>query len=469
VIGWMTISFLAGSLVFLLAWIVRICLIGPVKSLDIGSILNTYREMHWESGLSLVPTGLFFLFAFLVWASQAGNGASVLNGASPLPSYPGNRRISQDGADNLQSLGRPLPFNRRAKWLCVTWVLAVAVIACAHFLFSPYLEITTLESSGTTSMVRGVAGILVALILFDVLQFLWFWDGLRGLLGALDREQFRRSFVVIHDFDWRSLWSFTGVSLQSRRAINTALIDCLHDLATKQGFTGLAPSAAILEAKRTKFNTVRLGKVSMVEYADDRRTLFHNLKTAGDELAKWVADSDHAEGPIKLSPKVEAIQRALACQSKGDAGRFSDEEEELARLPEKQQAAERFLCLMYIGFIQTVVARLHTLLFSVASTFSLVILGIMIYPFVPFSPLLVSGLALLALIAWAFFKVFSQMDRDPILSRIVNGDDRKLQGNFYFKFAEAMALPILTIGTSLLPGGAGRLLELAQTFLSQGH
>jgi hypothetical protein len=124
---------------------------------------------------------------------------------------------------------------------------------------------------------------------------------------------------------------------------------------------------------------------------------------------------------------------------------------------------------MYIGFIQTVVARLHTLLFSVASTFSLVILGIMIYPFVPFSPLLVSGLALLALIAWAFFKVFSQMDRDPILSRIVNGDDRKLQGNFYFKFAEAMALPILTIGTSLLPGGAGRLLELAQTFLSQGH
>ncbi|MGA2170487.1 MAG: hypothetical protein ABSG62_20015 [Terracidiphilus sp.] len=112
---------------------------------------------------------------------------------------------------------------------------------------------------------------------------------------------------------------------------------------------------------------------------------------------------------------------------------------------------------------------MHTLLFSVASMFSLATLGIVIYPFVPFSPLLISGLALLALIAWAFFKVFSQMDRDPILSRIVNGDDRKLQRNFYFKFAEAMALLLLTIGTSLLPGGAGRLLKLVQTFFNQGN
>jgi len=125
--------------------------------------------------------------------------------------------------------------------------------------------------------------------------------------------------------------------------------------------------------------------------------------------------------------------------------------------------------LIYIGFIQTVVARLHTLLISIATVFSLVTLGIAIYPFVPFMPLLLAGVALMALIGWAFFKIFSEMDTDPILSRIVNGDDRKLQGNFYMKFAEAIALPLLALGSSLLPGGTGRLLELAQALLTQGQ
>ena len=59
------------------------------------------------------------------------------------------------------------------------------------------------------------------------------------------------------------------------------------------------------------------------------------------------------------------------------------------RLPEK------LLCLTYISFIQeTIVARLHTLLISIAALFSLVTLGFAVYPFAPFFPLLVSGLVL---------------------------------------------------------------------------
>jgi hypothetical protein len=116
-----------------------------------------------------------------------------------------------------------------------------------------------------------------------------------------------------------------------------------------------------------------------------------------------------------------------------------------------------------------VVARLHTLLFSVASIFSLTALGIAIYPFAPLSPFLLTGLAVMLLIGWAFYKIFSEMDTDPVLSRIVNGDDRKLQGSFYLRFAEYAALPLLTLGSSLLPGGTGRLLELAQALFSHGQ
>jgi len=53
---------------------------------------------------------------------------------------------------------------------------------------------------------------------------------------------------------------------------------------------------------------------------------------------------------------VAALVQALSCQCKENGSRYSDEAEELAKLPERQQVAERLLCLIYIGFIQTVVA-----------------------------------------------------------------------------------------------------------------
>ena len=78
------------------------------------------------------------------------------------------------------------------------------------------------------------------------------------------------------------------------------------------------------------------------------------------------------------------------------------------------------------------------------------------------------GFILLA-ITWGFFKVFSEMNSDPILRRIVREDDRKEQGNFYFKFGEALALPLLAMGSTILPGGTGRILSLVQALVSHAQ
>ena len=37
------------------------------------------------------------------------------------------------------------------------------------------------------------------------------------------------------------------------------------------------------------------------------------------------------------------------------------------------------------------------------------------------------------------------------------------------KVGEAIALPLLTLGSSMLPGGTGRLLELVETLLNHGQ
>jgi hypothetical protein len=444
---------------------------------SVGAILNTYREMHWESGLSLVPTAMFLLVAIGVWASQAGSGSAVLRVAPPLPLVADNNRISQPSADAIGALGRPLPNFKVAKWLWIVWGCLAASILLAHFFFSPFANITTLESRITTRFVMLGSGTIVILMFLDLLQFLWLWDKLRALLRALDLEPFRRSFVPIDDFKWTNLWSFNGSSFRDRRAIHAAEIDCVLDLAHKHGATVvdgtpledifLAPSKW-LKARRDHYNITDLDKVKRAAFASDSRRLFKTMSDVGTAVSKLVAASRFAQPAVEILPATEAIQRALASQANANGGRFSDEAEELARLPEWQQTAEKLLCLIYIGFIQTVVARLHTLLASVALLFSLVTLGMAIYPFVPFLPLMVSGFLMLGCISWAFFRVFSQMDTDPVLSRIVNGDDRKLQGNFYLKFGEAMALPLLTIGSSLLPGGSGRLLDLVTSLFSHG-
>jgi hypothetical protein len=439
----------------------------PFADRDVGSILNTYREMHWESGLSLVPTGLLFLLAILVWASQAGNGGALFEFAPVLPEITSKSRISRTRAAVIQALGRPLPDPRVATWLWAVWFAFAGSMAWAHYHFSPFLQITTLESYAATNIVRGMAGAIGALIFLDVLQFFRLWGEFRGFLQALDRETFRRSFVPIHDFNWRNLWSITGTSLSDRRGILSAQVDCVSSLRGEAGFAG---PAATVEKLHNKYGPTDLSQIDSETYRKDLRDGYDTLAAAAVEAFALIESQKNAPAqPLRISPEAEAIQRVLACQCKGDGGRFSDEAEELARLPDTLQTAEKLLCLMYIGFIQTVVARLHTLLVSVASMFSLVTLGLAIYPFVPFYPLLLTGLVFLMLIGWAFFKVFSEMDTDPILSRIVNGDDRKLQGNFYLRFAEAIALPLLTLGSSILPGGAGRLLELAQSLLNHAQ
>jgi hypothetical protein len=432
----------------------------------VGAILNTYREMHWESGLSLLPTWLFFLTALLVWASQAGNGAAALQGASPLPVFRYNMRISNHRAQCIVQDGRPLPNCYLARWFWFIWGIPAVVLFVAHFVFPPFKEITTLDSQVTSTLTRAAAGILSSLILLDLLQFLWLWKQLQGLLRALCRTPFKRSFVTITEFDWRGLWSFSGISFEGRRAINTALIDCLSEIAETDQFQ-LKTVAKELDDTRRYYNTHDLTEVESKRYQDDVKMLFDNLSSTGNTLAAYIEDPNNKPTSVTLSPVIEALQRALQCQCKDD--RWGDEKEELARLPELNQLIERFLCLMYIGFIQSVLARLHTLLASVAFMYSLVALGVAIYPFVPSTPMLMTGGALLILIGWAFFKVFSEMNKDPILSRIVaGGPDRKFQDSPYVKFAESMALPILAALSSLLPGGTARLLELVQAVIPHG-
>lgn len=464
---WMAISFLPALVAAVWQLFPGTCPFHKTPYSEVDSILNAYRQMHWESGLSLVPTWLFFLFALLVWTVQAGSGATLFSVALKLPRLARNPRISQERAEIIQSMGRPLPpFKQETKWLWIVWFSMVLLIVLAHFQFPPFAEITTLEPIATTHRVRWAAELIEALILLDVLQFVWLWSELRDLLRTLERESFKRSFVPIEGFDWRKLWSISSTSLLDNRSVLGAERNCVRKLREE---VEVEPIARRLGELYWKYNKIDLSGIDSTTFRRDLSDAYGLMAEAGEAADSLLHEWEKTAVQPNIDPNFEALQRGLACQCRQSASEFSEEAEERARLTPRQQAAEELLCMLYIGFSQMVITRLHTLLISLGLMFSLAALGVAIYPFAPLTPFLIMGIGLLLLIGWAFFKIFSEMDRDPILSRIVSGDNRKLQGSFYLRFAEAVALPLLTLGSSFLPGGTSRLLELAQTLLSHGQ
>jgi hypothetical protein len=418
--------------------------------------------MHWESGLSLIPTWLLVLFALFLWARQASQSTALFHIPPVLPTYPNDMRISNGCASCMDVIARPLPDYNGAQWLWRCWLGGVvAMVAVVSFLPS-FRAVTTLENHAATRCLLYAAFTIASLMLLDICQFLWLWNELRKLLRALDSRVFKRSFVPIPDFKWAGFWSFGGVSFYDQRVILSAMADCIEALRSAPfgpRIVELADALASLRIEYRNFPT----QPSIIQYRVDLAGAYDIIAKISTEVANQMELGEFPE-PRKLSFEEELALRNKCCP--GDKKpRFADESEEAARLLGWQQTSEKLVCLNYISYIQTAIARLHGLMLSVASVFSLIAVAIAIYPFAPMHPFFLSGLTLFPAMAWAFFHVFSQMDTDPILARITNGDDRKLEWNFYGKFAESLALPVLTLASSLLPGGAGRLLEVARTML----
>jgi hypothetical protein len=431
-----------------------------------GSILNKYREMHWESGLSLVPTALIFLLAILIWTQQAGQGLAILELAPPLPGVEDNGKITNQRSEYMAELGRPLTAADDTKALWVAWSLAVAILFGILLIFKQFRDITTLEAYPITVALLCLGGLVAALIALDLLQFVWLWNRLNGVLRSLNRKTFKRSFAPGQDFSWRALWSFSGASLRDRRRIIALQTDCAEALAETTEFASLkTDEVARLLAMRATCNQVPL-KVKDKEYKQNRKDLGALMTGIGTKVYSWYKDLEKN----RLEPQpANSNQPVMICRCKDSEDRFADERAEVAALDPALRGAENFLCHLYIGFIMTMIARLHSLLLSIAAMFSLAALGIAIYPFTPIAPLIGGGLCLLAAIAIAFYEVFSGLDTDPIMARIVNGDERKLQWSFFEKFAESMAFPLLTLASTFLPGGASRLLGLVRILFNHGN
>ncbi|HEV2133072.1 MAG TPA: hypothetical protein VGR47_02310 [Terracidiphilus sp.] len=107
-------------------------------------------------------------------------------------------------------------------------------------------------------------------------------------------------------------------------------------------------------------------------------------------------------------------------------------------------AAEEFIAIRYISLIRAVLANMRSLMTFISLTFVLTIVAWNSYPFQPRQFVNWVFTILLALLGAGIIRIFAQMHRDPILSRLTDSKPNELGFDFYFRIITYGAIPVCT-------------------------
>jgi len=129
-------------------------------------------------------------------------------------------------------------------------------------------------------------------------------------------------------------------------------------------------------------------------------------------------------------------------------------------------AAEEFVSLVYLGFVQNVLGRVRSMVSGIIALFVALALGIASYPFDP-RPLL-NGfvIVLFCVLGFFVFTVYAQMYRDATLSRLTNTKPGELGTEFWLKVVGFGVGPVFSLLASLFPPFASFFFSWMQPGLS---
>jgi hypothetical protein len=123
-------------------------------------------------------------------------------------------------------------------------------------------------------------------------------------------------------------------------------------------------------------------------------------------------------------------------------------------------AAEEFIAIRYISLIRAVLANMRSLMTFISLTFVLTIIAWNSYPFQPRQFVNWVFTILLALLGVGIIRIFAQMHRDPILSRLTDSKPNELGFDFYFRIITYGAIPVCTWLAYQFPGISSTIFRL---------
>jgi hypothetical protein len=460
---------LRGFTIFLVLFIL-LRLVLALQLTQANRIPAHWRNVHIFSGVSPLLPQLFLAAGLYCWFWFCLRGLALFGDDRPLlpreidlklPNEelnPRNRKLtlsmfSREEAEQPTEK-RAMPIGKfYLRLLCS--VFGIVVIICAIVLGGPWLRTLSERTFGV--FIFFWLTICISLMLADTAQSWSTWRRLQALLEYLDRLPLRRTLNALQGLSWRSVWTMSGNVLAERYSLFSRQIEALRHLENQmeEWIPDDLAEARIQDALQIKIDAFQKNQMRefvdwYVKLDDDHVETVEPLRKVQEEIASIAAfvlvniliPSWHGE----TGSLIFDASRAASKDGETNKGpRIS------ASVPPRILAAEEFVALPYVGFIQNILGRIRTIVLGILCLFIATTLAVSSYTFDPLPVLGGIFLTVFIIIGTTLVVIYAGMHRDATLSYITDTSPGELGGEFWRQVFTFGVGPLLGLLTTLFP------------------
>jgi len=362
----------------------------------------------------------------------------------------GLARVSDEMACNIEDVAIPFPNSIGSVWLYLVPLFVILLqIAVMQRDWSQKFDLVlhSLENTPFNWLLHLLFWTCLYLISLECVQLLMTWFSLKRLLVALNRLPLRRTFAALQGLSMRSLWSLSGTSSRARYNVFSHQLESLLHLSN------------VLDSFESRtFGTQALRK----ELDDALEQGFGFVKSRCEKLdVAMLNDAEAYQMRKWLSRATEKIIHSLfkdswsAERTSLDLNEAAAEGKPEERLPLSEDGAvrlaEEFVCMVYVGYLQNMLARMRTMVLSIAGIFTAIALSVAFYPYTPRPTIALALMLLLLGIGVVVSNVCAGLDRDSTLSHITNTEPGSLGAHFWLRIISFLGVPALGLVVAQFP------------------
>jgi hypothetical protein len=418
--------------------------------------LTAYRCMHLLTGVSPLLPFLFLIGAVYCMGWYELQSVAVTDVRRPrLPCRAdlpvGFYRVAEEDQKDLRRLATSLSFRGRV-FLPVLAFIVPFILLTVDFK-NPH-PVQTIEGRNYDWFFFGMLLLWVILFLGCLSRLVCVWNECRRFLGGLDSLSLRDAFRNLQDFSWSLIWAPSGSALrdsfkyvsrelQGLRRLQAAIDERLAIDASE----GRPEKRNLVDVKNEVDRAFRIEEQAISEYRNIRLpyTSWATIKQTAALMDKFgeLQQQLAKTGGVLLGCLLQPLWRDSALPVASD---LPDELKKNA--PAKspiEVLAEEFVSLIYANFLTSVLLRIRSLVLEAIGIFLLLLFSISSYPFEPNPDMFTLAVLLIVVLGVVVGYVYSQMHRDPALSRLTSTKEGQVGFEFWVQLLSAGALPVLSL------------------------
>lgn len=391
--------------------ILLVCLAMRAQGVSHANYFFAYRSIHPESGVSPITPLLILTIAFYYWGWIQIRRIRFVE--ERQPSIPKSTVVTTPKGfeDEIEDV-----FGKKTTWVSMPLVVLFLL------LFFPFARLRTFEGHAYDLFMAFELSVVYAMLIGNWVRFTVLWRDLRLVLQFLERHPLREAFTRLPPtFSWTSIWRG---DLKPTYLTLTRSRDCLRRFARPQLMANVEGHLDQIQLEERK---------EVDPYCDEYYTAWSSLEETYSEAADGIVTGMlQAEWDKGMSESVVDSKRTSGQPL--NAGAETD-----------QWYAEEFVALRYVEFIRYVLLQMRNFLEFATTGFVLMAVALIAFPFEGHRALNTATLVLFAGLAAGVIVVFSQMQRDPLLSRLNDTKANQLDFSFLTRVVAYVALPLITL------------------------